>query len=116
MCCYGWAAWVSIRLALWGIKDMAEQRTEVVKRQSVGTATLAEIIESEFAKSLGRSVADLMPRVRIRASDGCPNWDVTIGTARLATLGAFNEAMSRVQAAYDLDEQSHRRLRFGVPH
>lgn len=73
-------------------------------------ATLAEIIEAEFTKSLGRSAADYMPRVRIRASEGEPNWHVTVGVIVWPILGAFNEAMGRVQTAYDLDEQSHRRL------
>jgi hypothetical protein len=79
-------------------------------RQKVGFATLAEIIESEFTKSLGRSAADLMPRVKIRASSGEPNWDVDIGMLAPAILAAFLEAVDRVKALYDLDETSHSRL------
>ena len=79
-------------------------------RLLVATATLAEIIEAAFTKCLGRSAAEFMPRVRIRAGDGQPNWDVTIGTIALPILSAFNEAWHRLQVAYELDESSHRLL------
>jgi hypothetical protein len=82
----------------------------LAERQTVATATLAEIIEAEFSKSLGRSAADYMPRVQIRPREGQPNWDGNIGTIAMPILSAFNEALDRVKTAYDLDEQSHRRL------
>jgi hypothetical protein len=51
-----------------------------------------------------------MPRVKIRASSGEPNWDVDIGMLAPAILAAFLEAVDRVKALYDLDETSHSRL------
>jgi len=85
-------------------------QTEKPKRQKVAFAPLAEIIEHELTKSLGRSAADLMPRVKIRASSSEPNWDVDIGFLPPGTLAAFLEAVGRVKAAYDLDEASYDRL------
>lgn len=82
----------------------------MAERLRVTAATLAEIIEAEFTKSLGRSAADYMPRVHIRASKGQPNWHVTVGVIVWPILGAFNEAMGRVQTAYDLDAPSYRHL------
>ena len=83
----------------------------MAERQTVAAATLREIIEAEFSKSLGRSAADYMPRVQLRSREGQPNWDGNIGTIALPILSAFNEALERVKTAYDLDEQSHRPLR-----
>jgi hypothetical protein len=52
-----------------------------------------------------------MPRICIRFSEGEPNWDVTRGHMALSLLSAFNEAIARIKAKYDLDDQSLRRLR-----
>jgi hypothetical protein len=87
---------------------LAEQKIE---RQKVALATLAEIFQSEFTKALGRSAADLMPRVVISARNGEPNWDANIGILPPATLAAFLVASGEIKAIYDLDDESHARLR-----
>jgi hypothetical protein len=80
------------------------------ERQKIPTPILAETIEAAFTKCLGRSAADYMRQIRIRARDGQPNWDVAIGTFALPVLSAFNEALHDVQTMYDLDNESHRLL------
>jgi hypothetical protein len=87
-----------------------------LERQKIPLAALAEIIESEFNKTLGRSCASYMPRVGFRARDGEPNWDVDIGLAPPEVLSAFLGAIDVVKTTFDLDERSHRRLpKFASP-
>jgi uncharacterized NAD(P)/FAD-binding protein YdhS len=74
------------------------------ERQKITMAKLVGILEAEFATSLGRSVAEYMPRIRIRARAGEPNWHADIGgDTGLTILGAFLESLDRVRAVYDLD-------------
>lgn len=79
-------------------------------REKIALETLAEVLHSEFSKSLGRDASDFMPRIGLRACDGDPNWDATIGVVGVPVLTAFLEATSRLKATYDLDNQSHGRL------
>jgi hypothetical protein len=52
-----------------------------------------------------------MPRVRIRARAGEPNWHAEIGgDTGLSILGAFLESFDRVRAVYDLDVEARDRL------
>lgn len=77
------------------------------ERQKLTMTKLMGVMESEFSKSLGRSAAEYMPRVRIRARAGEPNWHADIaGDAGLSVLGAFLESFDHVRAAYDLDTES----------
>lgn len=81
------------------------------KRQKLTMANLMGIIETEFSKSLGRSAAEYMPRVRIRPRAGEPNWHADIGgDTGLSILGAFLESFDHVRATYDLDAEAHDRL------
>lgn len=82
------------------------------ERQKLTMATLMEIMETEFSKSLGRSAAEYMPRIRIRARTGEPNWHADIGgDTGLSILGAFLESFDQVRAMYDLDADARDRLR-----
>jgi hypothetical protein len=81
------------------------------ERQKLTMAKLVGVIESEFSKSLGRSAAEYMPRVRIRPRAGEPNWHAEIGgDTGLSILGAFLESFDRVRAVYDLDAEARERL------
>jgi hypothetical protein len=88
---------------------MPKMQTDL-ERQKISLAALAEIIEGEFNKTLGRSCASYMPRVGFRGRDGEPNWDVDIGLAPPDVLSAFLGAIDVVKAKFDIDERSHRRL------
>jgi hypothetical protein len=82
------------------------------ERQQLTMTKLVGVIETEFSKSLGRSAAEYMPRIRIRARAGEPNWHAEIGgDTGLSVLGAFLESFDRVRAAYDLNEDERDRLR-----
>lgn len=81
------------------------------ERQKLTMAKLIGIMETEFSKSLGRSAAEYMPRIRIRARAGEPNWHADIGgDTGLSVLGAFLESFDHVRAAYDLDAESRDHL------
>jgi hypothetical protein len=81
------------------------------ERQKITRAKLVGIIEGEFTKSLGRSAAEYMPRIRIRARAGEPNWHAEIGgDTGLTILGAFLESLDRVRAVYDLDADARAEL------
>lgn len=81
------------------------------ERQKLPLEKLVTLIEAEFAKSLGRSVAEYMPRIRIRARAGEPNWHAEIGgDTGVSVLGAFFDSFDRVRAVYDLDAHSRARL------
>jgi len=81
------------------------------ERQKLAMAKLVGVIETEFSKSLGRSAAEYMPRVRIRPRAGEPNWHAEIGgDTGLSILGAFLESFDRVRAVYDLDAEARDRL------
>jgi hypothetical protein len=81
------------------------------ERQKLTMAKLVGVIETEFSKSLGRSAAEYMPRVRIRSRAGEPNWHAEIGgDTGLSILGAFLESFDRVRAVYDLDAEARERL------
>ena len=81
------------------------------ERQKLTMAKLVGVIETEFSKSLGHSAAQYMPRVRIRARAGEPNWHAEIGgDTGLSILGAFLESFDRVRAVYDLDVEARDRL------
>ncbi|HEY1747600.1 MAG TPA: hypothetical protein VGG11_12665 [Xanthobacteraceae bacterium] len=81
------------------------------ERQKVTMAKLVGILEAEFATSLGRRVAEYMPRIRIRARAGEPNWHADIGgDTGLTILGAFLESLDRVRAVYDLDAEARDQL------
>ena len=81
------------------------------ERQKLTMVKLVGVIETEFAKSLGRSAAEYMPRVRIRPRAGEPNWHAEIGgDTGLSILGAFLESFDRVRAVYDLDAEARERL------
>jgi hypothetical protein len=81
------------------------------ERQKLTMAKLLGVIETEFSKSLGRSAAEYMPRVRIRPRAGEPNWHAEIGgDTDLSILGAFLESFDRVRAVYDLDAEAGDRL------
>ncbi len=80
-------------------------------RQQLTMAKLMGVIETEFSKSLGRSAAEYMPRVRIRARAGEPNWHAEIGgETGLSILGAFLKSFDRVRAVYNLDAEARARL------
>jgi hypothetical protein len=80
-------------------------------RQTLSLEKLVGVIEAEFAKSLGRSAAEYMPRVRLRARAGEPNWHAEIGgETGLTILGAFLESFDRVRAVYDLDPHARHQL------
>lgn len=81
------------------------------ERQKLTMVKLVGVIETEFSKSLGRSAAEYMPRVRIRPRAGEPNWHAEIGgDTGLTILGAFLESFDRVRAVYDLDAEARERL------
>jgi hypothetical protein len=81
------------------------------ERQTLSLEKLVGLLESEFGKSLGRSATEYMPRVRLRARAGEPNWHAEIGgDTGLSILGAFLESLDRVRAAYDLDADARHRL------
>lgn len=81
------------------------------ERQKLTMEKLMGVMESEFSKSLGRSAAEYMPRIRIRARAGEPNWHADIGgDTGLSILGAFLESFDHVRAAYDLDAEARDRL------
>jgi hypothetical protein len=81
------------------------------ERQKLTMTKLVGMIETEFSKSLGRSAAEYMPHVRIRARAGEPNWHAEIGgDTGLSILGAFFESFDRVRAEYDLDAEARARL------
>lgn len=81
------------------------------ERQKLTMTKLIGVIETEFSKSLGRSAAEYMPRVRIRPRAGEPNWHAEIGgDTGLTILGAFLESFDRVRAEYDLDAEARDRL------
>ena len=81
------------------------------ERQKLTMTKLVGMIETEFSKSLGRSAAEYMPRVRIRPRAGEPNWHAEIGgDTGLSILGAFFESFDRVRAEYDLDAEARDRL------
>jgi hypothetical protein len=81
------------------------------ERQKLTMVKLVGVIETEFSKSLGRSAAEYMPRVRIRPRAGEPNWHAEIGgDTGLSILGAFLESFDRVRAVYDLDAEARERL------
>jgi hypothetical protein len=72
-------------------------------RQTNTATGLLEVIEAEFSKSLGRSAAEYMPRVRIRPRFGEPNWHAEIdGAVGISIFGPFLQSLDRVRAAYDL--------------
>lgn len=81
------------------------------ERQKVPLEKLVVLIETEFAKSLGRSVAEYMSRIRIRARAGEPNWHAEIGgDTGVSVLGAFFDSFDRIRAVYDLDTDACARL------
>lgn len=81
------------------------------ERRKLTMETLMGVMESEFSKSLGRSAAEYMPRVRIRARAGEPNWHADLGgDTGLTILGAFLESFDHVRATYDLDAEACDRL------
>jgi len=81
------------------------------QRQKLTLEKLVEVFEAEFGKSLGRSAAEFMPRIRLRARAGEPNWHAELGgDTGLTILGAFLESFDRVRAAYDLDTAARHQL------
>lgn len=81
------------------------------ERRKLTLEKLMEVFETEFGNSLGRSAAEFMPRVRLRARAGEPNWHAEIGgDTGLTILGAFLESFDRVRAAYDLDPAARQQL------
>ena len=79
------------------------------ERQRLTMAKLMGVMEIEFSKSLGRSAAEYMPRIRARAGE--PNWHADIGgDTGLSILGAFLESFDHVRTAYDLDADARDRL------
>lgn len=81
------------------------------ERQSLTMAKLMGVMETEFSKSLGRSAAEYMPRIRVRARAGEPNWHADIGgDTGLSILGAFLESFDHVRSTYDLDAEARDRL------
>lgn len=83
----------------------------MTERQKVTTAKLLAAFEAEFAQSLGRSVAEYMPRVRLCARAGEPNWNAEIGgDIGISVLGAFLVTLDRAKAAYNLDVDARERL------
>jgi hypothetical protein len=83
----------------------------MTKRQKVTTAKLLAIIESEFAQLFGRSVRHYMPRVRLQARAGEPNWNAEIsGDVGISVLGPFLVALDRVKSRHDLDDDDRERL------
>jgi hypothetical protein len=81
------------------------------ERQTLSLEKLVAVIETEFAKSLGRSVAQYMPRIRLRTRTGEPNWHADIGgDTGLIVVGAFFESFDRVRAVYDLDVDARQQL------
>src|SRR6185312_15896462 len=83
----------------------------MTERQKVTTAKLLAIIESEFSRLFGRSVRDYMPRVRLHARAGEPNWNAEIsGDIGISVLGPFLVALDRVKSQYDLDDHGRERL------
>ncbi len=80
-------------------------------RQTLSLEKLVRVLETEFGKSLGRSATEYMPRIRLRARAGEPNWHAEIGgDTGLSILGAFLESLDRVRAAYDLDLDARHQL------
>ena len=92
------------------MSDHGETTAGAAERIKVSLDTLEEILREEFTKVLGHDASSLLRRIRFHGCDGRPNWDANLGIAAPATLAAFQEALSRVQATYDLDETSHRQL------
>jgi len=82
-----------------------------MERQKLTLEKLIRVLETEFTNSLGRSVAEYMPRIRIRARAGEPNWHAEIGSdTGLSILGAFLESFDRVRAMYDLNADARDQL------
>jgi len=83
----------------------------MTERQKVTTAKLLAIIESEFTQLFGRSVREYMPRVRLHARAGEPNWNAEIsGDIGISVLGPFLVALDRVKSQYDLEDDDRERL------
>jgi hypothetical protein len=83
----------------------------VSERQTITMPKLLAVIQSEFAQSLGRSVAEYMPRIRLRARAGEPNWNAEIGgDIGISVLGPLLVSLDRVKAMYDLDDDDRERL------
>ena len=52
-----------------------------------------------------------MPRVRLHARAGEPNWNDEIsGDIGISVLGPFLVALDRIKSEYDLEEDDHERL------
>jgi len=92
------------------MSDQGETTAGAAERMKISLDALEEILRDEFTKVLGRDASALLRRIRFRGCDGRPNWEANLGIAAPATLAAFLDALSRVQATYDLDETSHRQL------
>ena len=77
-----------------------------MERATVSLEEIDKALHNKFTKSLGRDATDQMMRVKYVAADGKPNWNASIGSAARpvapSVLSAFNEALARVRARYQL--------------
>jgi hypothetical protein len=86
---------------------MGEGQLNKQEREKVSRAALVDILVCEISVAMGgRDANHLKPRIKIIPLHGEPNWGASIGEVPLNTLSAYNEAIGRVRARYDLDEHT----------
>jgi hypothetical protein len=71
-------------------------------RKTLSFFDLERILIAETAKLLAGDASLLRDKIKISRSKGQPNWDATIDMVGLATLRAFETALRRIRAHYNL--------------